>query len=58
MLEAGAPSEESTSLKGKIIVFGSVDWGGVRMPSQEVYLELLGQGVRVDLFLIIEKSHC
>ena len=34
------------STKRRIIVFESDDWGGVRRPSQKVYLELLGQGVR------------
>ena len=32
----------------RIVVIESDDWGSVRMPSKEVYRELLAKGVRVD----------
>jgi len=32
----------------KIVVFESDDWGAIRMPSKEVYSELLKNGIRVD----------
>jgi hypothetical protein len=32
----------------KLIVFESDDWGSIRMPSKEAYLELLNDGLKVD----------
>lgn len=32
----------------KIVVFESDDWGSIRMPDRETYLNLLSKGVRVD----------
>jgi len=32
----------------KIVVIESDDWGSIRMPSKEVYEELLNRGIRVD----------
>ena len=36
------------SSKNKIVVFESDDWGSIRMPSREVYKQLLRLGIRVD----------
>lgn len=34
--------------KRRIVVFESDDWGSIRMPSREVYEQLLKKGIRVD----------
>ena len=36
------------STKRKIVVIESDDWGSIRMPSKEVFNDLLAQGIPVD----------
>jgi hypothetical protein len=35
-------------IKGKIVIIECDDWGGIRMPSKEVYLKMLKVGIPVD----------
>jgi hypothetical protein len=41
----------------KLIVFESDDWGSIRMPSKEVYLDLVKQGIPVDKNYFV-KNDC
>src|SRR5699024_2381523 len=40
----------------KIVVFESDDWGGLRVPSKDVYHKLIQHGINVDRYIFDSKD--